>query len=81
MKRQLLFLIILVSTFCSAQVGIGTVNPLEELHIAGSSSIIRIESLNAANNPTYNDGINLASAYVDGKGDITIGNGTGVGGT
>lgn len=60
-----------------AQVGIGTVSPLEDLHIAGTSSTIRIESLNSTNNPTYNDGVKLSPAYVDGNGTVTLGNGTG----
>ena len=63
-----------------AQVGIGTVNPQEDLHISGASSTIRIESLNSINNPTYNDGVKLSPAFVDGNGTITIGNGTGPGG-
>ncbi len=64
----------------NAQVGIGTVNPEEDLHIAGASSTIRIESLNAINNPTYNNGTDLAPVFVDGNGDIVLGNGSGASG-
>ncbi|MCW5520654.1 hypothetical protein J1N09_12440 [Aureitalea sp. L0-47] len=80
--RQIIQKYILVSIFFMisyalfSQVGIGTTTPQEDLHISGASSTIRIESLNAANN-TYNDGVKLAPAYVDGNGDITIGNGSG----
>lgn len=60
-----------------AQVGIGTITPDEDLHVAGNNATIRIESLNATNNPTYNNGVDLSPVYVDGNGDITLGNGTG----
>lgn len=60
-----------------AQVGIGTVNPLADLHIADPTGTIRIESLDAINNPTYNDGVNLSPVFVDGNGDIVLGNGSG----
>lgn len=77
MKHTIYLLIFcLTSTICFSQVGIGTVNPLQELHIAGASSVIRIESLNASNN-AYNDGIKLAPVFVDGKGDLVLGSGTG----
>jgi len=71
----------LVAASGLAQVGIGTINPQEDLHVAGTNATMRIESLNSTNNPTYNDGTNLAPLYVDGMGDITLGNGTGAGGT
>ena len=80
MKRAIL--IILICQFCwmsKAQVGIGTVTPAEDLHLAGSSATMRVESLNSTNN-AFNDGTKLAPAYVDGNGAITIGNGTGPGG-
>lgn len=67
------------ANYCVAQVGIGTVTPQKDLHIAGSDATIRIESLNVTNN-TYNDGIKLAPAYVDGNGDIALGNGFGTSG-
>jgi hypothetical protein len=64
-----------------AQVGIGTLTPQEDLHVSGTNATIRIESLNSTNNPTYNDGTKLAPVYVDGNGDVTLGNGTGSSGT
>jgi len=63
-----------------AQVGIGTETPLKDLHVAEPNGTIRIESLNATNNPTFNDGINLAAVFVDGNGDVVLGNGSGSGG-
>lgn len=54
-----------------SQVGIGTSDPLEALHVAGSNSTIRIESLNSVNNP-QNDGIKNAKVYVNSNGDLTL---------
>lgn len=70
MKRTLLLLIFPV--LMHAQVGIGTANPLADLHIAGTTSTIRIESLNSTNQPVLNDGLKLAPAFVTADGDITI---------
>ena len=78
MKRNIYILIVSLITFVGyAQVGIGTINPQKDLHLSGTNSTIRIESLNTSNNPIYNDGLKPAPAYVDGNGDIIIGNGTG----
>ena len=80
MKQLLLLITTLLTTFhLWAQVGIGTTNPQEMLHIAGPNSTIRIESLNSINSPTENDGTSLVPLFVDGKGDITFGNGYGTG--
>ena len=54
-----------------AQVGIGTVDPQNDLHIAGSSSGVRIEGLSAVNN-SNNTGVRPASVYVDGNGDLYL---------
>lgn len=54
-----------------AQVGIGTTQPQQDLHIAGDTSTIRIESLNATNNP-FNNGIDLAPVSIDGFGNFTL---------
>ncbi|ESU22965.1 hypothetical protein FSS13T_24160 [Flavobacterium saliperosum S13] len=81
--KKLLLTLIFPSMLC-AQVGIGTTNPLSDLHIAGDTSTIRIESLNAVNDPANNDGIKPSPAYVTALGDVTldpnIGNGIGTGG-
>jgi len=82
MRTLIIFLISFLTALSGiAQVGIGTLNPQEDLHVSGTNATIRIESLNSVNNPTFNDGIKLAPLYVDGMGDITLGNGTGAGGT
>lgn len=73
MKKITLYItIFLASNFMFGQVGIGTDNPQQELHIAGATSTIRIESLNSINEPILNDGVKLAPAFVTGNGDITI---------
>lgn len=56
-----------------AQVGIGTTDPQADLHIAGNTSTIRIDGLNATNN-VNNDGTNLESLYVDSNGELTLTN-------
>ena len=71
MKNIITYLIFISGVIGFGQVGIGTVDPQQTLHIAGEYSTIRIESLNAANS-TLNDGIKLAPAYVDGDGDISL---------
>lgn len=67
-----IYLFIQLNFLTYGQVGIGTVNPQKELHVAGSNSTIRIESLDAINSPTLNDGVKLAPAFVDGDGTISI---------
>ena len=69
------------STITFAQVGIGTTNPQKELHVAGTTSTIRIESINSVNSPTFNDGITKTPVFVDGNGDLTLSTGFGVSGS
>lgn len=80
-----LLLLAVFPTMLFAQVGIGTSDPRSDLHIAGSASTIRIESLSAANTPVYNNGIKPARAFVTAMGDVTIdpstNNGVGPNGT
>ena len=54
-----------------AQVGIGTTSPLQELHIAGTTSTIRIDGLNNTNN-TNNNGTDLAPIAVNASGDLQV---------
>ncbi|RTY95968.1 hypothetical protein [Flavobacterium sp. GT3R68] len=70
MRKTILLLFIPV--LIQAQVGIGTVNPQADLHIAGTTSTIRIESLNSTNQPILNTGSKLAPAFVTAEGDITV---------
>ncbi len=64
----------------SSQVGINTSDPQEKLHIAGTTGTLRVESLNAANNP-FNSGDtdgngnmddNTVPLYVDEHGDFKL---------
>ncbi len=71
MKRILTYLVFIWGVMALGQVGIGTVDPQQTLHIAGQNSTIRIESLNSTNS-TLNDGTKLVPAYVDGDGDISL---------
>lgn len=70
--KAILPLLALCPLALNAQVGIGTPNPTEALHVAGSNSTIRIESQNSTNYPEFNNGIKPALAYVTADGDITI---------
>lgn len=72
MKTFTSYILLLSINLTLAQVGIGTVNPQQDLHIAGPTSTIRIESLNTTNEPVLNDGVKLAPAYVTADGDITL---------
>lgn len=77
MKRSITYLFLFAPLALLAQVGIGTLNPAADLHVADASGTIRIESLNSTNNPTYNDGVNFAPVFVDGNGDVVLGDGNG----
>ncbi|MEW5676629.1 hypothetical protein ABGT15_09975 [Flavobacterium enshiense] len=72
MKKIITYSLFLFSSFSFAQVGIGTSNPQKDLHITGSTSTIRIESLNSVNQPVLNDGSKLAPVYVKPNGDLTL---------
>ena len=72
MKKHYLLTTALLFSLCTySQVGIGTTNPQEDLHITGSNSTIRIESLNSVNNP-QNDGGNNSKVFVDTNGNFTL---------
>lgn len=75
MRINYILLLILSSSFVAAQVGIGTTNPEQYLHVAGANSTIRFDVFNTVNSPLYNDGIKLAPVFVDGKGDLRLGDG------
>lgn len=73
MKKPLFYIVsVLIGNFSFSQVGIGTDNPQQQLHIAGSNSTIRIESLNSTNEPLLNIPPKLAPLYVTGNGDFTL---------
>jgi hypothetical protein len=56
-----------------AQVGINTTTPQEQLHVAGTTSTIRVDGLNSANNAD-NDGVSPANVSVDADGNLVIHN-------
>jgi hypothetical protein len=61
----------------NAQVGIGTSNPLEALHIAGTSSSIRVDGLNSGNNSKNLGGTSMYNVVVDANGSLALGNQSG----
>ncbi|RXR21074.1 hypothetical protein EQG63_03805 [Flavobacterium amnicola] len=72
MKKILYISFLIFTCGVFSQVGIGTANPQKELHVAGTTSTIRIEKLDAVNSPTLNDGVKLAPVYVTENGDLTL---------
>lgn len=78
MKKRAYYTILtmIVSFGLSAQVGIGTTDPQEELHIAGSTANIRVDGLAAVNN-NENLGMNSSTrVYVNADGDLVLGGST-----
>lgn len=73
MKKILLILLVGYGCSLQAQVGIGTTIPQKDLHVAGTTSTIRIEKLNAVNNPIFNKGgVTLTPVFVDKDGELTL---------
>ena len=72
-KWHIIFTAFLFNSFLlSAQVGIGTTNPLEQLHIAGATSTIRVDGLNSTNNVNNLGGANTYDLQVDEDGNLTV---------
>lgn len=55
-----------------SQVGIGTTNPQQELHIAGNSSTIRVEGLNNTNNTNNLGASQTYPIHVNQNGDLLV---------
>lgn len=72
MKKLIYLISILFFNIALAQVGVGTTNPQQDLHVAGATSTIRIESQNSINEPILNSGTELAPIFVTREGDLTI---------
>ncbi|MCW5520653.1 hypothetical protein J1N09_12435 [Aureitalea sp. L0-47] len=73
MRTSIVFFALGFSCTLLAQVGINTTNPQQSVHVAGSTSNVRIDGLNESNN-TENLGINSTTrVYVDGEGDLVLG--------
>lgn len=72
MKKVLVIISIFSSLFTLAQVGVNTTNPQEEVHVSGTNSTIRVEGLNAVNNP-LNLGVNENTrVYANSNGDLVL---------
>lgn len=72
MKKVISVIVVLCGNFLFSQVGIGTATPQKDLHIAGTTSTIRVQSLNSTNKPLLNIAPKLAPVYVTGNGDLTL---------
>lgn len=72
MKKTLHILFIFSSVFAFAQVGVNTTNPQEELHVAGTTSTIRVEGLSAANNPLNLGITENTRVFVNSNGDLVL---------
>lgn len=72
MKKIILYVAVLLCNFMFSQVGIGTTTPQKDLHIAGTTSTIRVQSLNSTNKPLLNVPPRLAPVYVTENGDLTL---------
>jgi len=65
--KKLILLALSITGVINAQVGIGTTNPLDMLHVAGET---RIDGLNTSN--PLNNGV-LTKVYVDNNGRLVLG--------
>lgn len=62
----------LTATAGWSQVGIGTTNPEEALHVAGTSANIRIDGLNSTNNSKNLGGSDMYNVVVDADGNLSL---------
>lgn len=69
--KKILFFLIPICTF--GQVGIHTTNPESTLHVAGENSNVKIEGLNAENNPNNLGTESTSRVYVNKFGDLVLG--------
>jgi len=63
----------MVSTFLTAQVGINTTNPQQELHLSGATTNVRVDGLNETNNIDNLGPTSSTRVFVDANGDLTLG--------
>ncbi|GGD97470.1 hypothetical protein [Planktosalinus lacus] len=69
--KNILFFLLPLYTF--GQVGIHTSNPESTLHVAGENSNVKVEGLNAINNPNNLGSESTSRVYVDANGDLVLG--------
>ncbi|HSD13290.1 MAG TPA: hypothetical protein VLB74_01440 [Flavobacterium sp.] len=71
--KKIYYLLLIMPSALFSQIGIKTTTPLEEVHVAGSTSTIRVEGLNATNNSANLGAGNTTRVFVDGDGDLVLG--------
>lgn len=71
-KIVTLYLLCAFTAIGWAQVGIGTTNPQEALHIAGNDGLLRIDGLNSANNSKNMGGADMYNVVVDADGNLKL---------
>lgn len=72
--KKIIYILVSFSFFgVSAQIGVNTNTPVEEVHIAGNSSTVRVEGLNAANNILNNGIQGNTRVFVNSSGDLVLG--------
>lgn len=69
----LLILVLFVTTISVAQVGIGTTNPQETLHVSGVNSTVRVDGLNSSSHSRNLGGSSNYNVMVDSEGTLTLG--------
>ncbi len=76
MKNSLIISLLMLTSISMgwSQVGIGTTDPQEALHIAGSNGTIRVDGLNSANNSKNLGGSSMYNVMVDSDGELKLGN-------
>lgn len=68
-----ILLLLFINFTITAQVGVGTNNPQEELHVAGATSTIRVDGLSEANNPNNLGQSSTSKVFVNEFGDLVLG--------
>lgn len=77
MKTKILFIMAFVPMFSIAQnIGINTPMPAQQVHVAGSTSTIRIDGLDATNNVKNLGAGSSSRVYVNAAGDLVLGDAT-----
>lgn len=72
MKKTVAIIFLFSSLFTKAQIGINTNTPQEEVHVSGSKSTIRIDGLNATNNPLNLGPNENTRVYANSNGDLVL---------
>lgn len=73
MRNNIYTLLCVLPTALFAQIGVNTNAPQEQVHVAGATSTIRVEGLNAVNNTANLGAGSSTRVYADGDGDLVLG--------